>query len=238
MDQVAVSLLGIAGGEWGTDATSPGSDGTPPNRATHDGACVSGVDSMSTPGRRPRIRRVRWGAHRGRVAGDRQLIAVEPPGTALGRGAGAGSAEPLKVSPPSDPTSTVTVVALGELAGEDPSRQGILELPLERPPQRPRPVDRVVALPREVAERGIGHFQVHAGLGQPALHAGGQQSDDLAQLRLVERPEDDDLVDAVEELRPEVLAELEPDVLGGALERVGPGLGRLDERRSSRCCWS
>ena len=58
-----------------------------------------------------------------------------------------------------------------------------------------------------------------------------EQSDDLAQLRLVERPEDDDLVDPVQELGAEVLAQLLPDALGGALERIGPGLGGLDERR-------
>src|SRR6187551_1256506 len=98
-----------------------------------------------------------------------------------------------------------------ELAGEDAPRQWVLEMALDRAAERPRAVQRVVALPREQRERGIGHLEGEARLRHPSLDVRHEQPDDLAQLRLVERLEDDDLVDAVEELRPEVVAELEAD---------------------------
>ena len=97
------------------------------------------------------------------------------------------------------------------VAGQHVPRQRILEPALDGPPQRPRAIDRVVALARQVGEGRIGHPQAQARLRQPPREARHQEPDDLAQLRLAERPEDDDLVDAVEELRPEVVAQLLAD---------------------------
>src|SRR5690349_5744666 len=79
------------------------------------------------------------------------------------------------------------------------------ELALDHPPERPRTVDRVVAMLGEVVARLIGQFELDLALFEALAQPLDLNIDDLAQLFLVQRMEHDDLVDAVQELRPEML---------------------------------
>src|SRR5580704_13618096 len=104
------------------------------------------------------------------------------------------------------------------LAGMQPAveqhrRQLVVDLALDRAAQRPgaelgleaapgEPVDRF----RREVHRDILRVQAAGGLLE-------EQAGDLPQLRLVEVPEDDDLVDAVEELRTERLPQAGHDAV-------------------------
>src|SRR5215216_627984 len=96
-------------------------------------------------------------------------------------------------------------VALLKLALEHLERQRVQHAALDRALERAGAVDRVVALLDEQVLGGVGELERDLALAQAAHEAGELDLDDLAQLLLRERVEDDDLVDAVDELRREVL---------------------------------
>ena len=117
----------------------------------------------------------------------------------------------VKERPPSGLVSMRIVAPSWTLPRDDLLRQRRLDLRLDGALQRPRAVDRVVAA-----------------LGEPVLRAASVSSSAMlrsasrfrsrpswmsticAQVLAVERVEDDDLVDAVQELRPEVLRAAPP----------------------------
>ena len=66
---------------------------------------------------------------------------------------------------------------------------------------------------------------------QPAPNAAEQQPHDLRQLLIGQRLEDDDLVDPVQELRPEMLAQLESHILRRLVEGGAAALRGIDQRR-------
>src|SRR5262249_30985145 len=96
-------------------------------------------------------------------------------------------------------------VARHELALQDPLRQRALDLLLDGALQRPRPIHRIEAgFPQEVARRVI-ERQLHVALGQALAQVEQLDVDDGADLARAERVEHHDVVDAVDELRPETL---------------------------------
>src|SRR6185503_7937852 len=98
-------------------------------------------------------------------------------------------------------------VAGAEIAAQDTLRERILQLLLNRALQRPRPVDGVEAGLREpIARRGI-QRELDLAFGEPPLQILELDVDDLADVLLLEGVEYDDVVDAVDELGPEVLAD-------------------------------
>ena len=120
-------------------------------------------------------------------------------------------------------------LARGELPGQQVLGQRVLDEALDGTAQRAGSVLRVVALPRDESARGIGHFETDPRFGEPSLHAGEEQADDLFQLGLAERLEDDDLIDPVQELRAKVVAQAGLHPLGGRGEGIRPGLAGLDQ---------
>ena len=107
----------------------------------------------------------------------------------------------------------ITVDDADELAAEDEVGERVLDQALDRTAQRSCPHRRVVALLDEQLSGIVGELDdrsVFRHLLADALH---QQVDDLEDLRALELVEDDDLVDAVQELRPEDLLELRHDPL-------------------------
>ncbi len=110
---------------------------------------------------------------------------------------------PLKVSTlPSD--EIATVIAIPDVAGQDHLGERILEIALDHPLQRPCAVGGVPALGGEpVARRGI-ERQHDLAIGQELLEPRELDLDDPAHLAPLKTVEQDDLVDAVQELRPEM----------------------------------
>lgn len=76
----------------------------------------------------------------------------------------------------------------------------------------PRAIHRVVAGRAERVERRVRQLERDALLGQARRHAAQPEAHDLADLGLGQRLEDDELVDAVQELGLEVLADLRAPV--------------------------
>src|SRR4051794_35634448 len=97
---------------------------------------------------------------------------------------------------------------LGERLLEDEVRQRVLDVALDRAAQRPGAHGRVPALLDQEVLRRLLELQLQLALGQRGADAQEQQVDDLLDLDLRELVEDDDLVDPVQELRAEHLAEL------------------------------
>src|SRR3954447_23435059 len=92
-----------------------------------------------------------------------------------------------------------------EIAGEQHPRKLVLDQTLNGAPQRSRAELGVEALLAEVRDRRVGELRLDPLGSQPAADLVKQKPGDLEQLLLVQRPEDDDLVDPVEELGPEAL---------------------------------
>ena len=86
-------------------------------------------------------------------------------------------------------------------------------MPLDRAAQRPGAHGRVVALLDEQLARVVRQLDDDAVLAHLLADALHHQVDDLEDLDLLELVEDDDLVDAVQELGPEHLLELRHDAL-------------------------
>src|SRR5205807_9605494 len=97
-------------------------------------------------------------------------------------------------------------VALAEAAFQQRRRERVLDEPLQRPLQRTRPVCRVPARLGQQLLRGRCQLDVDAPLRQPSPQPGELELDDLRELLARELLEHDDLVDPVQELRPEALA--------------------------------
>src|SRR5690606_25136844 len=104
-----------------------------------------------------------------------------------------------------------------ELAVEDPLRHGVLDLALHRAAQWTGTERRVPADLRETLLGRGADLDRHVPLVQPILELLDEQVDDLEQLVVGQVREDDDLVDAVEELGAEVLLELFLDLAAHAV---------------------
>src|SRR5262245_5779725 len=98
-------------------------------------------------------------------------------------------------------------LALLELALEQPERERVLDLALDRALQWPCAVRRVPAGLGEVLLRRVGQLEGQAPLGEARPQPSELEVDDLADLLTGERLELDDLVDPVQELGPEGLAQ-------------------------------
>ena len=95
-------------------------------------------------------------------------------------------------------------LALADLAGQDLHGQGVLDLLLDRPLEGAGAVDGVVAL---VGQQGLGlagDLHTDLAVGQPPPEKLHLQVDDAQDGILLQRPEDDDFVDAVQEFGPEM----------------------------------
>ena len=108
-------------------------------------------------------------------------------------------------------------VARRELALEQSPGQRILDEPLDRPLERARPEGGIRAFLHDQLSGGRGQVDRQVLLGQPAIQPAQEQLDDLFEIGLRQRVEDDDLVDPVQELGPE----LGPERIGDlALHRL------------------
>ena len=96
---------------------------------------------------------------------------------------------------------------------QDLLAERILHHPLNGPAQRARTVLQVAAVFADELHRRIVQRKLDAPLGQPRADLRHQQPRDLLDLALGERMEHDDLVHAVQELRPEDLPDLAHDVV-------------------------
>src|SRR5919199_296896 len=100
-----------------------------------------------------------------------------------------------------------------ELAVEDLLGQGVLDVALDRAAQRAGPQDGVVALRRQQHLGRGRELDAHVLVPEALVDPGDHQVDDLDDLLLRQLREDDRVVDAVEELRTEVLLELVLDLV-------------------------
>src|SRR4051794_31204017 len=97
-------------------------------------------------------------------------------------------------------------VALREAAVEQSERKRVLDEPLQRALQRPRAVRRIPARLRHDLLRRVAQLELQAPLAKACAQLRELQLNDRAQLLAREWVELDDLVDPVQELRPEELA--------------------------------
>src|SRR5687767_13909450 len=81
-----------------------------------------------------------------------------------------------------------------ELAFEYRAGEGVLDLRLDRPLERPRAEHRIEADRSDLLQRGIGYFELHVHRRQTFLQVSDLDTRDLADVALVERMEHDDLV--------------------------------------------
>src|SRR4051794_22361028 len=98
-----------------------------------------------------------------------------------------------------------------ELGPQDEVGQRVLDVALDRPAQRAGAHRGVPALLDQEVLRRLGEVQLELALGQRGPDATQQEVHDRLDLFLGELVEDDHVVDAVEELRPEDLLELAHD---------------------------
>src|SRR5690606_40259751 len=95
-------------------------------------------------------------------------------------------------------------VARPELCAQDPLGQRILDLLLDRPLQRPRTIDRVVARLRQPIERRVLELEANIPVRETAAQVLELDVDDPPDVLRLERVEHDDVVDPVDELRTEM----------------------------------
>src|SRR3954447_1170570 len=109
-------------------------------------------------------------------------------------------------------------------------RERVLNQVLDDATQWSRSVRVIVTSLTEQIHRRLGNFELDVLLPQLSLHSCQLEIDDLADLLLRQRVEDDHGVDAVEELGPESLLELARDLFPHPviLTRLGPFLIFLD----------
>src|SRR5690606_35100833 len=103
------------------------------------------------------------------------------------------------------------------LPGEDAAGELVFDAALDGAPHGAGAERRVVALVDELVAGSFGEFEVDAAVGETLAHFVDQQTDDLLEFVAGERLEDDDLVEPVEELRPEMFAQ-------GAVDGLAQGL--------------
>ncbi len=140
---------------------------------------------------------------------------------ATGSSSFSGSGARFRNTSPSD-TIHQDGIALVEGPGEQGIRERVLDLLLDDTPQRPGTHLLVVTLLCQQVQGGIGGSQRHFVFGQAFGHLVQFQVHDLADVILVQRAEDDDAVQPVDELRAEDLLErlgqfLAHFFIGGAL---------------------
>src|SRR5690606_30738136 len=98
-------------------------------------------------------------------------------------------------------------VAVAEAAFEDGGGDRVAELLLQDPLQRPRPVDGVVAALGEQVESFGADLEVDAPAFEAVSKRGHLDLHDLTKILPTQLVEDDDVVDAVEELGSELVAD-------------------------------
>src|SRR5688572_18964025 len=103
------------------------------------------------------------------------------------------------------------LVAPGELAGQNLLAQGIFDVALDRALERPGSVGLVIAMLDQEIGRGRRELDL---VPDPALHVLEQHPDDLGDVALVQRMEDDHVVQPVQEFGIEDLGDLLLDGLG------------------------
>ena len=104
-------------------------------------------------------------------------------------------------------------VALVELALQQLERDRVLQLALDHPLERPGAVDRIVALRGQQLPGLRRHVEAEVPRGQQRLQVPELEVHDPHEILAAQRPEDDDVVHPVEELGPEVIAQLVPHPL-------------------------
>ena len=97
-------------------------------------------------------------------------------------------------------------VARPELAGDEGPRERVLDEALDRPLERPGPERGIRPLADDERRRGRRELEREVLPAEPARQVGQQQLHVDDEVLLGQRVEDDDLVDAVEELGPELAA--------------------------------
>ena len=110
------------------------------------------------------------------------------------------------------------MIAVQDFAIQNFQRQRILHQLLDRALQRTRAEVRVVAFGEEQFLGGVGELERNFALSQQAAYVFEAQFDDLDQLFFAQRVEDDDVVDAVEELGFEVAVQRVHHLLRGFVE--------------------
>src|SRR5262245_8167901 len=98
--------------------------------------------------------------------------------------------------------------SFAQLTGEEGSTDPCLQLVREVAPERSRAVDRIVTMLHHQAARVRGELEGRTALGQPVPQVLDLEVDYLFNLRQGEPAEQDDVIDAVEELGPEMRPEL------------------------------
>ena len=141
----------------------------------------------------------------------------------------------VSVRPPASPAVDAHGGAVDDLAAEQHPGQRVADRRLDQAAQRPGAVRRVVAGVGQPLARGVGDLDVDPPGRQPLLEQRELEVDDVRQVVLRERVEDDDLVEPVEELRLERLPAPSPAPTR-ASPRPGPASGRPGT--PSRGCWS
>src|SRR5580693_8474167 len=114
-----------------------------------------------------------------------------------------------------------------DLAGEQLDGERVDDEPLDRPLQRTGAELRVEPLAGEEGPGPLGRPDLDPAVLHPALHERELEVDDPLDLRFPERVEHDEVVEPVEELRPEERAER-------LVEDLLPGLGGLRRREPVR----
>ena len=98
--------------------------------------------------------------------------------------------------------------AVVHLAADNQPAESCFHLLLDRSFERPRAIDRIVASLHQMRPRLIRQRELNVAIRQTLAQARELDFHDLLQVLLIEGMEDNDLVDAVEKLRPETAAEL------------------------------
>ena len=119
--------------------------------------------------------------------------------------------------------------AVDDLPGQQRACDAGLDLALDEPPQRPRTVHRVVAPARDQLARLIGELERDTALAQAPVDVGDLEVDDPLDLRQRQRLEQHRLVDAVEELRTEVAAQLRHDLVARVVGDVPAGVDAVEQ---------
>ena len=101
--------------------------------------------------------------------------------------------------------------AVVDLAADNQPAEARFHLLLNRPLERAGAVDRIVARLHQMRPCRIGQRELDVAIGQALAQARELDFHDLLQMLLIERMEDDDLVDAVEKLGPETAAQFVHD---------------------------
>ena len=114
--------------------------------------------------------------------------------------------------------------ARGDLAGDLRAGNPRLQLALQKALERPRAEDRIEAGAGDVRNRHRRNLQCQSALCEPLPQLLATQADDLLDLCQRQRPEQHDLIDAIEEFGPEVRPQLAHHPvarhLGQAVEQV------------------